>query len=213
MKAQIAAFKKRKRGLEEDDDRTARAGRGLEIPKDVLTNSEIKCLVDGLTFPVFNPFDKTSSETQTFYKIINDVFFIPRCFPSPLKIEWSGLVEGLPIEGIDFKGTLKEEQKRAFASLTSRLNEPPFATIASLPCGGGKTVLSIAIAAHFRGRTLVVVHKEFHFVNGKIEVSSLCLMFQSVSFKETRRNSTAILLSQLSKQSTLVNMIWRTLVL
>jgi superfamily II DNA or RNA helicase len=156
MQAQIKAFKRRR----VDAPNMACAGLGLEIPKDALSNPQLKNLIDSLTFQIYNPFDKTSTETQAFYRTDDTTIHVPRCYPSPCPVNWDTLDDGHPIE-IEFEGTLKQEQMVALSALNHRLDSPPFASIACLPCGGGKTVLAIAIAAHFKRRTLIVVHKEF----------------------------------------------------
>ena len=62
----------------------------------------------------------------------------------------------------DFKGTLRDStrQNEAFDKAVSALNRIGGGVL-SLPCGYGKTTVALAIAAHMKVRTMVVVHKEF----------------------------------------------------
>jgi len=58
---------------------------------------------------------------------------------------------------IVFNGTLRPEfkQPEAFAAMTTHGH-----LLAALDCGFGKTTISLAVAAHFKLRTMIVVHKE-----------------------------------------------------
>lgn len=59
-----------------------------------------------------------------------------------------------------FKGALREEQQNIINKVIPILEETDGGLI-SLGCGGGKTVLSLYIASHFKVKTLVIVHKGF----------------------------------------------------
>ena len=60
--------------------------------------------------------------------------------------------------GITFAGTLRDttHQNAALAAAVKAGHG-----VLSLPCGYGKTTVALAIAAHMKVRTMVVVHKEF----------------------------------------------------
>ena len=66
---------------------------------------------------------------------------------------------GLTVDLI-FKGSLREEQQNIIKEVIPILEEKDGGLI-SLGCGGGKTVLALHIAAHFKVKTLVIVHKSF----------------------------------------------------
>ena len=68
-------------------------------------------------------------------------------------------------EGVTFAGKLSASsppQQEAFNAIITQLQAQPVSGgMLVLPCGFGKTVISIAIAAHLQVRTLVIVHQEF----------------------------------------------------
>jgi len=85
---------------------------------------------------------------------------LPRCY--------QGLMGANVIDGLSdgeqrpfsFEGTLNELQTCAFEKSCASLRAPPHACILTLPCGFGKTVVALGIAAALGRKTLVIVHKE-----------------------------------------------------
>jgi superfamily II DNA or RNA helicase len=78
----------------------------------------------------------------------------------------SGLSDGLPMESDGFAGTLRDEPRRPQvaardACLASFAGTGLGGGMLVLPCGYGKTVVAIAVAAAHRRRTIVVVGKQF----------------------------------------------------
>lgn len=67
-----------------------------------------------------------------------------------------------PTPNIVFTGTLREatRQPEAFARGTGAFASKGGGVL-SLPCGFGKTTVALALSAHLKVRTMVVVHKEF----------------------------------------------------
>jgi len=61
---------------------------------------------------------------------------------------------------LEFRGQLNELQTAAFDASCAALARAPFACILTLPCGFGKTVVSLRVALALGRKTLVVVHKE-----------------------------------------------------
>jgi superfamily II DNA or RNA helicase len=61
---------------------------------------------------------------------------------------------------LEFKGGLRDTQKNIMDIVIPKLEKSDGGLI-SLGCGGGKTVLSLYIASHFKVKTLVIVHKSF----------------------------------------------------
>jgi len=63
---------------------------------------------------------------------------------------------------INFVGKLREQtrQPEAFSSGTKAFSEKGGGVL-SLPCGFGKTTVALALSAHLKTRTMIVVHKEF----------------------------------------------------
>ena len=64
--------------------------------------------------------------------------------------------------GIVFTGRLRDatRQPEAFAAGTKAFEETGGGVL-SLPCGFGKTTVALALSAHLKVRTMIVVHKEF----------------------------------------------------
>jgi len=64
--------------------------------------------------------------------------------------------------GIVFTGHLRDatRQNEAFAAGVKAFEEEGGGVL-SLPCGFGKTTVSLALSAHLKVRTMIVVHKEF----------------------------------------------------
>ena len=64
--------------------------------------------------------------------------------------------------GIVFTGRLRDatRQNEAFAAGTKAF-EDAGGGVLSLPCGFGKTTVALALSAHLKVRTMIVVHKEF----------------------------------------------------
>ena len=94
------------------------------------------------------------------YQVQEEMLTLPRCYQG---LVGANVVDGLS-EGeartFDFAGTLNELQSSAFEKSCASLRAPPHACILTLPCGFGKTVVALGIAAALKRKTLVVVHKE-----------------------------------------------------
>lgn len=74
---------------------------------------------------------------------------------------------------VEFCGTLRDEQKLAAQQFIDAVQCPTkMGGILSLFCGGGKTVLALYLAAYFKKKTLILVHKEFLLNQWKEEIRS-----------------------------------------
>lgn len=74
---------------------------------------------------------------------------------------------------LQFNGSLREEQKRAAQNFIDAVQNPTqMGGILSLFCGGGKTVLALYLAAYFKKKTLILVHKEFLMNQWKDEIQA-----------------------------------------
>lgn len=77
---------------------------------------------------------------------------------------------------IQFTGQLKGGETRqtdAFSACTHAFREHSGGVL-SLPAGFGKTVLSLACAAHLKVRTMIIVHKEFLANQWKERIQQFC---------------------------------------
>ena len=72
---------------------------------------------------------------------------------------------------INFTGKLRNETKQidAFNAMVSHGHH-----ILALDCGFGKTTIALAVAAHYKLRTMIVVHKEFLAQQWKERIEQFC---------------------------------------
>jgi len=73
--------------------------------------------------------------------------------------------------GVVFTGTLRTETSQPEAL---RKAVESGGGVLSLPCGYGKTTVALAIAAHWRFRTMIVVHKEFLANQWRERIQQFC---------------------------------------
>lgn len=79
-------------------------------------------------------------------------------FGTPEKVD---IPEPIPIN-LTFKGSLRPKQDPIVDSFLKHKNKPSgYGGIISVPCGWGKTVMSIYIISQLKVKTLIIVHKEF----------------------------------------------------
>lgn len=72
------------------------------------------------------------------------------------------ITDGISVEGLIFKGNIRETQKEPAKRFLKALDDPKkLGGIISLPCGYGKTILALYLASVIKKKTLVVCHKEF----------------------------------------------------
>jgi superfamily II DNA or RNA helicase len=76
---------------------------------------------------------------------------------------------------INFIGTLRDEtrQNEAFAAGVKAFNEHGGGVL-SLDAGFGKTILALALSAHLKVRTMIIVHKEFLANQWKERIEQFC---------------------------------------
>ena len=140
---------------------------GLVLRLGDLKATELAHLQRSLTFYPPNLFDKSVPiEPILAYRIDATNVTVPRMFGMKMKLATSpqdDLSDGEPMKpsATCFAGELKPLQEDVVLAACSQLGSPPFGGIVSLPCGFGKTVIGIAVAARIGRRTLVIVHKEF----------------------------------------------------
>jgi len=72
------------------------------------------------------------------------------------------LHEGLTCENMVFEGQLREQQLEPVNNFIKAATDPlRRGGIISVPCGFGKTIMSVYIACHFQKKTMFVSHKDF----------------------------------------------------
>ena len=87
------------------------------------------------------------------FKVYRDTpngLLVPRFFEGSPKVEFS---KGQPAPDLNFVGNLRPHQKEALAAFNGN-------GVLCLPCGQGKTATGLALAAKYKRKTLVIVHKE-----------------------------------------------------
>ena len=137
------------------------SNRGYSIPKEGLTHGQIAQLKDALTVTPVAPLE---------YSAGLDSF--PVYYESPLRLYvprmWGQKAFGLPDadirkegkslrEDLVFQGSLRPHQTEITDTFVAKGKNG----IICVPCGWGKTFMSLAIMGKIRRKTIIVVHKEF----------------------------------------------------
>lgn len=107
-----------------------------------------------------------SSEQKSFpiYKESDKRIYVPRYYglqkygiPDKCTIS-----EGTSCENLIFEGTLREQQMEPVNNFIKAACDPlKRGGIISVPCGFGKTIMSVYLACHFKKKTMFVSHKDF----------------------------------------------------
>ncbi len=139
--------------------------KGYTILKKDLSNEQLHFIKTELTIKPYVPGAPNNSTQNTFpvYRESGNKIYLPRYFGEthfgpPLSIKIS---EGNDIN-VEFTGILRENQKPVVEKyLNYATSKQTTAGLLELPCGFGKTSLSLFIASALKKKTLVIVHKEF----------------------------------------------------
>lgn len=106
----------------------------------------------------------TDQKSFTIYRENDKRIYIPRFyglqkFGLPDK---SILDQGIECPNLEFKGQLREQQLEPVNNFIKAACDPlRRGGIISVPCGFGKTIMSVFIACHFKKKTMFVSHKDF----------------------------------------------------
>lgn len=161
MQASLSQWKKRK--LQEVSEMpkqvTLRCGQTISMAD--WKPDRVQAVMADLTFSPRVGFDTGAPPPLICcYSAEDGQLTLPRCYRGlPGAAVCDELTAGRPME-VPCRAQLNEIQALAHAASCTALKSPPFACILTLPCGYGKTVVALAIAASLKRRTLVVVHKE-----------------------------------------------------
>lgn len=169
MRQRMNDYKMRRLGGEPEDPAPRRAvlGAGCRVPVSALPDGALRAAQHSLTFFPSSTFDGASGASPPqpvqSYRVEEDgTLVVPRCYGARVfGADPSGLSEGEVAPGLIFSGELRGRQVEASAESLAVLRAAPHAAMLVLPCGFGKTVVGLSIAAALGRRTLVVVHKEF----------------------------------------------------
>lgn len=137
---------------------------GYGIPKK--DNDElIKILMKELTVSPNNNFNNETGNIEfTIYLENKEYLYIPRYYglkrfglPSINKLHI-----GISCPNLEFNGSLREQQIEPVNNFIKYGLDPlNMGGIISVPCGFGKTIMSVYIACHFKKKTMFVSHKDF----------------------------------------------------
>ena len=136
---------------------------GILLKLTDVTTSELSALQKRLTFYPIQLYDKKALVAPVLGYLLDANFIsLPRNFGMSVypnvKEDFS---VGESLSNLSFTGTLRPLQDEVVQTSLKKLNERPYGIILSLPCGYGKTVIGLAVAAKLGRRCLVVVHKSF----------------------------------------------------
>ena len=143
---------------------TATTG-GVHIPIAFLSGIALRSLQERLAVVPRATYDKTVvPEAIDCFQLTSTHIIVPRsfgyaCYKETIKEKYA---ESTRFQAdLLFAGRLEDLQKEVCEKALKRLESKPYATIVTLPCGYGKTVIALNVAYALGHRTLVVVHKEF----------------------------------------------------
>lgn len=138
---------------------------GYGILKSALSEQQLKSMKDELTMTPRVNFSMTNEEPSTFslYQENDKRIYVPRFYalqkyglPTVSKIN-SGLDCNL-----EFNGQLRETQLEPVNNFLKIANDPShMGGIISVPCGFGKTIMSLYIACQLKKKTMFISHKDF----------------------------------------------------
>lgn len=139
---------------------------GYGIPKNN-NNDEIMKLKEELTMTPNVNFSISSNSSSSSFPIYSENekrLYIPRYFGlQKYGVPDKDLIsDGTHCDNMIFQGTLREQQKEPVNNFIAAAEDPlKRGGIISVPCGFGKTIMSVYIACHFKKKTLFVSHKDF----------------------------------------------------
>ncbi len=145
---------------------TILSANGYGILKDSLSEIELFQLRDELTMTPHKNFSMTTDSAVSFclYKENNKRIYVPRFYglqkyglPTVNKLS-----RGITCDNLEFKGTLREAQLEPVNNFLKIAQDPlHMGGIISVPCGFGKTIMSLYIACQLKKKTMFISHKDF----------------------------------------------------
>jgi superfamily II DNA or RNA helicase len=139
--------------------------KGYTIYKSDLNEAQIQFVKDALTVKPVTP-GITLGATTSFpaYRESTQKLYVPRCFgithfgpPKAFKIPLGDDID------VPFVGTLRDYQQEVVDAYVKAVADPVACSggLVNLPCGYGKTTVSLNIVSTMKKKTLIIVHKEF----------------------------------------------------
>jgi len=121
---------------------------------------------EDLTITPSNHFDSTNVKSFPIYSESEKRIYIPRCYGlqkygAPINDKLN-LDDCITCNNLVFEGKLRDQQVDPVNNFINAANDKlKRGGILSVPCGFGKTLMSIYIACHFKKKTLFISHKDF----------------------------------------------------
>jgi superfamily II DNA or RNA helicase len=142
------------------------SSRGYSILKNDTNKKIIKEIKKELTVsPTSNPNSSfTNNKEYPIYLESDNKLYMPKCyglnkFGIPKN---NNLNDGLDCPNLIFNGTIRDIQKKPIENFIEAAKNPAkLGGIISVPCGFGKTIMSIYISCYFKKKTLFISHKDF----------------------------------------------------
>jgi len=163
MQQSFAQWKRRKlhEASETPAEATATLREGLRIKMSDWKPERVQAYMRDLTFTPRVVFDTgTPPALICCYQVRDDVITLPRCYQGLAEAAVLDELSDGEARSLHFAGALNELQTCAFDKSCAALRRSPYACVLTLPCGFGKTVVALGVAAALGRKTLVVVHKE-----------------------------------------------------
>lgn len=166
------------RGHEAADSRVTPTGnskrlslQGFSVPRADLSTQQLNAVKKELTVspavpkgPGGHAFGSKPVPSFALWKQGASRLYVPKCYGLE-RFGWRDVRVTLPLGtpcAMRFAGSLRSEQREAVDAFLNAADDPVrMGGILSIPCGGGKTVIALYLAAFFNVKTLIVVHKNF----------------------------------------------------
>lgn len=149
--------------------RTSLSSRGYGVLKAEIGPTEVASLMKELTMvPLVSAGSPTAGSQQQEFPLFLESktkIYVPKYFglqryglPRTCRVS-----DGAPMsDKVAFAGALRPEQRGPVDAFVEAARDPMrMGGIISLPCGGGKTITALFIAALLGRKTLIIVHKDF----------------------------------------------------
>lgn len=130
----------------------------MQVPYSALTSHRLKAICESL---IFKAQGDAIAEPTVAYRTTATHLLLPRFAGTKL---FSDFREAFPdaapmAEGLAFAGSLMARQEESERRLLEALARPPYVAMLCLPCGFGKTVISLSAARALGRSVLIVVHR------------------------------------------------------
>ena len=166
MQTSLLRYKRMR--LSHPEEEKCRMTNGVIVPLQQLTTLQLTELQQSLTvvpratFRVGNKATGPADEPISCFTLSANHVSVPRAFGYQRFGDRTidELQDGRPMT-LNFVGDLNEAQTKARDAVMAGLARAPYSGILVLPCGFGKTVLGLWLAARLGRRCMIIVHKDF----------------------------------------------------